>query len=92
MIAAMDFSLARSIASLIRPSNVRAGQAIVLGGFVLRFGAIVILLWTLSRTSDVNFLAVCIGLIVTFTALTVWQGLRSLINAGRERKQLTNGR
>jgi hypothetical protein len=52
--AVMDFSLAKSITSLIRPSTVKYGHAIVLGGFFFRFGFIGLLLWTLSRVHDAD--------------------------------------
>ena len=38
-VGAMDFSLSRSIAAMIRPSNARAMQAVMLGGFIFRLGA-----------------------------------------------------
>ena len=89
--AAMDFSLAKSIASLIRPSTVAYGQAIILGGFLLRFGFIGLLLWTLSRASNVNFMAACIGLVGMFTMLTIWQVFRSL-GGIRQQKQAPDRR
>ncbi|RJP18361.1 MAG: hypothetical protein C4520_14640 [Candidatus Abyssobacteria bacterium SURF_5] len=89
--AAMDFSLAKSIASLIRPSTIRYGQAIVLGGFVFRFGFIGLLLWTLSRASNVNFVAACIGLVGTFTVLTIVQMFRTL-GGIRQQKQASDRR
>jgi lysylphosphatidylglycerol synthetase-like protein (DUF2156 family) len=90
--AAMDFSLAKSIMSLIRPSTVKYGQAIVLGGFFFRFGFIGLLLWTLSRASNVNFVAACIGLVGAFTVLTIWQVFRTLGNGVRQQKQAPNRR
>jgi lysylphosphatidylglycerol synthetase-like protein (DUF2156 family) len=90
--AAMDFSLAKSITSLIRPSTIQYGHAIVLGGFVLRFGFIGLLLWTLSRASNVNFVAACIGLIGTFTVLTIWQVFHTLGIGVRQRKQAPDRR
>jgi hypothetical protein len=92
IIAAMDFSLAKSIISLIRPSTVAYGQAIVLGGFLFRFGFIGLLLWTLSRAENVNFTAACIGLVGTFTALTLVQVLRALATGGRGQKQVSDRR
>lgn len=92
MMGAMDFSLAKSITSLIRPSNIHAAQAIIMGGFVVRLGLIGIVLWTLSRTSAVNFLAVCVGLTGTFTLFTLGQAVRSFVGAGRQHKQVPNRR
>lgn len=91
-IAAVDFSMAKSITGLIRPSNARFGQVIILGGFLFRFAFIGILLWTLSRASNVNFLAACIGLVGAFTALTLWQVIRALTVAGRQNKQVSDRR
>ncbi|GAB4334868.1 MAG: hypothetical protein Kow0099_07160 [Candidatus Abyssubacteria bacterium] len=90
-IGAMDFSLARSIAALIRPSNAHAGQTVILAGFIIRLGLIGFLLWTLSRADDINFLAVCVGLTGSFTVLTVKHSLKSLY-AGRARRQLADRR
>lgn len=90
-VAAMDFSLAKSIISLIRPSTIQYGQAIVLGGFIFRFGFIGILLWVLSRTDSINFLAVCIGLVGMFTALTIAQVVRS-VGTVRQHKQASDRR
>ena len=92
MIGAMDFSLARSLAFLIRSSNLRIAQGIILFGFLFRFTAIGFILWTLHRASNVNFVAVCIGLTITFTALALLQAVRSYSNSGRERNQVTDGR
>ncbi len=90
-IGAMDFSLARSISALVRPSNAHMGQAIILAGFIVRLGAIGILLWTLSQADNISFLAVCVGLTGSFTALTLRHSIRSL-HAGRERRQLADRR
>jgi hypothetical protein len=92
VIGAMDFSLARGIASMIRVSNARAAQALIMGGFVLRLGAIGILLWTMSRATNLSFPAVCVGLTGAFTVLIVWQAFRSFTDAGREHKQVSDRR
>ena len=92
VIGAMDFSLAKGIASMIRLSNARAAQALIMGGFVLRLGAIGILLWTMSRATNLSFLGVCVGLTSTFTVLILWQAFRSFTNAGREHKQVSDRR
>lgn len=92
VIGAMDFSLAKSITSLIRPSTIKYGQAIVLGGFLFRFGCIALLLWTLSRADNVNFVAACIGLVGTFTVLTLWQVLRAVAVGPRRRGQVSDRR
>jgi uncharacterized membrane protein len=90
--AVMDFSLAKSITSLIRPSTVKYGHAIVLGGFFFRFGFIGLLLWTLSRASNVNFMAAGIGLVGTFTMLTILQVARSVATGARRQKQVSDRR
>lgn len=92
IIGAMDFSLAKAVASMVRPSNARAAQAVIMAGFMFRLGVIGVLLWTLSRASNVNFLAACIGLTGAFTVLTLSQALRSIAGAGRERKQVSDRR
>jgi uncharacterized membrane protein len=92
VIAAMDFSLAKSIMTLIRPSTVKYGQAIVLGGFLFRFGFVGILLWTLSRAHNVNFVAACIGLVGMFTVLTILQVARSVGMGVNQRKQVSDRR
>jgi hypothetical protein len=90
MIGAMDFSLAKGVASMIKASNARSGQAIIMAGFMFRLAVIGILLWMLSRASNVSFLAVCIGLTGAFTVLTLRHALRSL--TGREHKQVSDRR
>jgi hypothetical protein len=62
----------------------------VLGGFFFRFGFIGILLWTLSRAENVNFVAACIGLVGAFTALTIWQVFRTI--GTHQQKQAPNRR
>ena len=84
IIGAMDFSLASGFASLVRSSNPRVAQAVVATGFVFRLGAIGILLWILSRASNVSFLAVCVGLTGSFTVLMLRQALKSF---GRNRSR-----
>lgn len=91
-IGAMDFSLAKSINALVRPSNAHAAQAIVLAGFMVRFGAIGILLWTLSRASNVGFVAVCVGLTGTFTMLAVQHALKTFGNKVQENKRVADRR
>ncbi len=85
-IGAMDFSLARSIAMMIRSAEVRVAQAVMLGGFVFRLGAIGILLWTMSRASNISFVAVCIGLVSSFTILTLGQAVRGYTGTARTKK------
>ncbi len=93
MIGAMDFSIARSLAFMIRASNLRIAQGIVLFGFLFRFTAIGFILWTLHRASDVNFVAVCIALTITFTALALLQAVKTYSgNSARERNHVTDGR
>jgi hypothetical protein len=92
VIGAMDFSLARSITSLIRPSNAKAAQAIIVAGFAFRLAAVGILLWTLSRATDVNFVAVCIGLTGTFTFFTLRQAFISAGHTSRVQRQVTDRR
>jgi len=91
-IGAMDFSLARSIASMIRPTNARTIQAVLLGGFVVRFGLIGLALFMLSRSDGISFIAVCIGLTGAFTVLTLGQVLKSYCGASRVGKQASDRR
>jgi hypothetical protein len=91
-IGAMDFSLARSIASMIRPTNTRAVQAVLLGGFVVRFGLIGLALFLLSRSDGINFIAVCIGLLGTFTVLTLGHVVKSYSGTSRISKQVSDRR
>jgi succinate-acetate transporter protein len=77
VIGAMDFSLARSVASIIKSASARAVQAVILGGFIVRLGLITAVLWLLSISSGINFVAVCIGLTGTFTALTLGQAIKA---------------
>lgn len=91
-VGAMDFSLARSISSLVRPANARLTMGIMVTGFMFRLGAIAFLLWTLSRASNVNFLAVCVGLTGAFTVLALLHAFRTLGGGVRVRKQLSDRR
>ena len=58
IIGVMDFSLAKSMASMIRPSNVRLVQTVMLGGFIFRLGLIGVVLWLLTRSGGINFVSV----------------------------------
>jgi hypothetical protein len=91
-IGAMDFSLARSIAAMIRPTNTRAVQAVLMGGFVVRFGLIGIVLFLLSRSGGISFVAVCIGLTGAFTVLTLGHAVRSYSGSSRISKQASDRR
>ncbi len=91
-VGAMDFSLSRSIAAMIRPSNARAMLAVVLGGFIFRLGAIGIVLWLLSRSSGISFVAVCVGLTGVFTILTLAHAIKAHSGTARIRKQASDRR
>lgn len=91
-LGAMDFSLARSITLMIRPTNARTVQAVLLGGFVVRFGLIGIALLLLSRSEGISFIAVCIGLVGTFTVLTLGQVVKSYSGTSRISKQASDRR
>jgi len=91
-IGAMDFSLSRSIAAMFRPSNARAMQAVVLGGFIFRLGAIGIVLWLLSRSSGISFVAGCGGLTGVFTILTLGHAIKAHSGTARIRKQASDRR
>ena len=80
-----DFSFAKSMASAIRPSNVRLTQAVMLGGFIFRLGLIGVTLWLLSRSGGINFTAVCIGLVSAFTAMTVGHAVKVVKKSARKR-------
>ncbi len=92
VIGAMDFSLARSIASVVRSGNARAIQAVMVGGFVVRLGLIGITLWLLSRSGGISFVAVCIGLTGAFTTMTLAHAIKSHNSAARIRRQASDGR
>jgi ABC-type enterochelin transport system permease subunit len=92
VIGAMDFSLARSIAAMIRPGNARALQAVMLGGFTFRLGLIGITLWLLSRSGGISFVAVCVGLTGAFTVLTLGHAIRSYGGTARIHKQASDRR
>ena len=91
-IGAIDFSLARLMASMIRPSNARTMLSVMLGGFVVRFGLIGVTLFLLSRSGGISFVAVCIGLIGAFTVLTLGHALKSYGGGARIRKQVSDRR
>jgi hypothetical protein len=85
VVGVADFSFARSIAAMIRPSNIRLMQAVMLGGFILRMGLIGVTLWLLSRSGGIDFLAVCIGLVSSFTIMTVGHAVMAIKKSARER-------
>lgn len=91
-IGAMDFTLAKSVTKIVRLVNLRAGQAILLSGFIFRIGAIGVLLWTMSRASNINFMAVCVGLLGAFTVLALGHGIKIYTGTVRVRKQLSSRR
>ena len=91
-VGAMDFALAKSLATITRLVNPRTAQAILVGGFIFRIGAIGILLWTMSRATNINFMAVCVGLLTTFTVLTFGHAIRSVTGGFRIHKQLSDRR
>lgn len=91
-VGAMDFSLARSIAAMIRPSNARAMQAVMLGGFIFRLAAIGTVLWLLSRSGGISFAAVCVGLTGAFTVLMLGHALKTYSGIVRIRKQASDRR
>ena len=88
-IGAMDFSLARSIAAMIRPNNARAMQAVMMGGFVIRIGLVGTALWLLSRAGGISFIAVCVGLVGAFTVLILVHAIKAY---GGTHKQVSDGR
>ena len=89
-IGAMDFSLAKSIAMMIRPANARAILAVMIGGFALRIALIGTALWFLSRAGGISFIAVCIGLTGVFTFLTLGHTIRATSGTARMRKQASD--
>ena len=91
-IGAIDFSLARSMAAMVRPSSARFMQAILLGGFAFRLGLIGVVLWLLSRSGGINFMAVCIGLVLTFTAMTIGHAVTVFRNTARTQTRTSNRR
>jgi uncharacterized membrane protein len=91
-IGVMDFTLAKSVTKIVRLVNLRTGQAILVSGFIFRMGAIGILLWTMSRASTVNFMAVCVGLLSAFTVLALVHTIRAYTDTVRVRKQLSDRR
>lgn len=91
-IGTMDFTMAKSITRIVRLVNPRTGQAILVAGFTLRMGAIGILLWTMSRANNVNFLAMCIGLLAAFTVLTLGHAIKSIAGTVWMQKQLSDRR
>jgi uncharacterized membrane protein len=92
VIGAMDFSLARSVAAMVRSGDARAIQAVMVGGFVVRLGLIGITLWLLSRSGGINFVAVCIGLTGAFTVMTLAHAVKANSSAARIRKQASDRR
>ncbi len=91
-IGAMDFSLARSIATMIRTAKVRTVQVIMVSGFMFRIVAIGIVLWVVSHADKSIFMAVCVGLLVTFTILTLGHAIRSFTGTVRIQKQMSDRR
>ena len=91
-IGAMDFSLAKSVAMMIRPANARAILAVMIGGFALRIVLIGTALWLLSRSGGISFIAVCIGLTGVFTILTLGHTIRAASGTARMRKQVSDRR
>ena len=91
-IGAMDFSLARSVASMIRPTNARAVLVVMIGGFALRIAMIGTALWLLSRSGGISFAAVCLGLTGAFTVLTLGHTVRAYSGTARIRKQVSDRR
>ncbi len=92
VIGAMDFSLAKSIASVVRSGNARAIQVLMVGGFLFRLGLIGITLWVLSRSGGISFIAVCIGLTGAFTVMTLAHAVKANSAAARIRKQASDRR
>jgi uncharacterized membrane protein len=88
----MDFTLARSFASLVRPSTVNMAMAIIVGGFLVRLTAIGFMLWLLSRATNVSFSAACAGLVGSFTVLTLLQPLKVFRTISRAGKRAPDGR
>ena len=91
-IGAMDFSLARSIAKMVRTANVRTVQIIMVSGFMFRIVAIGIVIWVISHAGKSIFMAVCVGLLVTFTILTLGHAIRSFTGTVRIQKQMSDRR
>ncbi len=92
IIGAMDFSLAKSIATVVRSGNVRAIQILMVGGFIVRLGLVGITLWLLSRSGGISFVAVCIGLTGAFTVMTLAHAFKANSAAARIRKQASDRR
>ncbi|MBI5117082.1 hypothetical protein HZA56_11465 [Candidatus Poribacteria bacterium] len=92
VIGVMDFSLARSFASLVRPSTMKIAMAIVVGGFLVRLTAIGFMLWLLSHATNVSFTSACAGLVGSFTVLTLLQPLKVFGTSGRAGKQASDRR
>jgi hypothetical protein len=88
----VDFSLAKSIASKVRPSNARAMPSVMVGSFVVRFALIGAVLLVLSRSGGISFVAVCIGLIGAFTVLTLAHAVKSYGGGTQIRKQVSDRR
>jgi len=88
----MDFTLAKSVIKVVKLVSLRTGQAILVSGLIFRIGAIGILLWTMSRASNINFIALCVGLLAAFTILALGHAIKSLTGTGWTQKQVSDRR
>ena len=91
-IGAMDFSFARSITGMVRTANVRTVQAVMVSGFLFRIAAIGVVLWVISHAGRTLFMAVGVGLLATFTVLTLGHAIRSFTGSVRIQKRMPDRR
>ena len=91
-IGVIDFTVAKSLMTIVRLVSPRTAQAVLVSGFIFRIGAIGVLLWTMSRATNISFMAVCVGLLAAFTVLALGHTIKSLTGTGWMHKQVSDRR